>query len=478
MKEKLDNIFKEWSGENAETIIPLPQSGSYRKYFRIQSANHQAIGVYNSDKSENKAFITFTKHFLTQKLNVPHLYAENLKDNVYLLQDLGDENLFSFLPDNKTDDKFSEKTIEFYKTALNELIKFQIKASSKLDYSVCYPRNSFDRQSMMWDLHYFKYYFLKLTQTPFNEQRLEDDFNSFADFLLEANNEFFMYRDFQSRNIMIKNGKLYFIDYQGGRKGALQYDVASLLYDAKANVPQNVRELLLEFYLSNLPEAIEVSTNDFLKYYYGFVLIRIMQALGAYGFRGIYEKKAHFLKSIPYALNNIKYLNLNKLLPNGLSELSSVLEHIADSNVFNNIGMTENTDKLTVSINSFSYKSGIPVDYSGNDGGFVFDCRPLHNPGRYEEFKSLNGKDIPVVEFLNNQTDVQEFLADVKSIIEKAINNYLNREFSHLMINFGCTGGQHRSVYCAEKISEFVKSRFEVNVLLNHTELKKMDLTK
>ena len=371
MKESLIKIFERWSGETPESFTALAQSGSYRKYFRMQSANHRAIGVYNSDKNENKAFITFTKHFLKQNLNVPQLYAEDIKNNVYLLQDLGDESLFSFLSDNRTDNEFSEKAIEFYKVALNELIKFQTKASNKLDYSVCYPRSNFDRQSMMWDLHYFKYYFLKLTKIPFDEQKLEDDFNSFTDYLLNAKTDFFMYRDFQSRNIMIKNNELYFIDYQGGRKGALQYDVASILYDAKADIPQQVRDKLLEHYLSILAKEKVAEHSEFLKYYHGYVLIRILQALGAYGFRGIHEKKTHFLNSIPYAIKNIKYLLSSGLLPKGLNELNSVLKHITQSNHFQNIGMKSGADKLLVSINSFSYKSGIPVDYSGNDGGFV-----------------------------------------------------------------------------------------------------------
>lgn len=478
MKESLIKIFERWSGETPESFTALAQSGSYRKYFRMQSANHRAVGVYNSDKNENKAFITFTKHFLKQKLNVPKLYVEEIKNNVYLLQDLGDESLFSFLANNRSDNEFPEKAIEFYKVALNELIKFQTKASNKLDYSVCYPRSSFDRQSMMWDLHYFKYYFLKLTKIPFDEQKLEDDFNSFTDYLLNAKTDFFMYRDFQSRNIMVKNNELYFIDYQGGRKGALQYDVASILYDAKADIPQQVREKLIEHYLSILTKEKVTEHSEFFKYYYGYVLIRILQALGAYGFRGIHEKKAHFLNSIPYAINNIKYLLSSGLLPEGLNELHSVLKHITQSNHFQNIGMKSETDKLLVSINSFSYKSGIPVDYSGNDGGFVFDCRSLHNPGRYEEFKSLNGNNTQIIEFLNSQTDVQDFLTDVKSLVSRAINNYLNRGFSNLMINFGCTGGQHRSVYCAEKLAEFIKSGFDVEISLNHTELKKLDLLK
>jgi aminoglycoside/choline kinase family phosphotransferase len=442
------------------------------------SANHKAIGVYNPDKSENHAFITFTEHFLKHNLRVPHLFGSDIDNNVYLLEDLGDETLFAFISTNRTGDEFPQIIKEHYKTALTELIKFQIDANDGLDYSVCYPRSSFDKQSMLWDMHYFKYYFLKLTQTPFDEQKLEDDFTALIDFLLSTDTNYFMYRDFQSRNIMFKNDDLYFIDYQGGRRGALQYDVASLLYDAKANLPQDVRNELLEHYLLVLNQKKKINRDEFKKYYYGYVLIRILQAMGAYGFRGIHEKKAHFLKSIPYAVKNIEYLLTNNLLPEGLNEIRSALNHISQNTSLRKFEALEKSDKLTVSINSFSYKSGIPVDLSGNGGGFVFDCRSLHNPGRYDEFKMLTGRDEEVIEFLNKQTDLQEFLTDIKSIVERVINIYTKRGFTHLMINFGCTGGQHRSVFCAERLAEYLNKFFDVNINLQHTELEKKDLLK
>jgi aminoglycoside/choline kinase family phosphotransferase len=478
MNDNLIKLFEKWAGEKPGSISPLPQSGSNRRYFRIKSVNHQAIGVYGTENNENRAFITFTKHFYKQNLNVPRLYASSSDDSVYLVEDLGDETLFSFIAANQSGEEFPEEILGYYKTALNELIKFQVTASKDLDYSVCYPCKNFDRQSIMWDLNYFKYYFLKLTRTPFDEQKLEDDFNSLTAFLLSANTDCFMYRDFQSRNIMLKNEKLYFIDYQGGRKGALQYDVASLLYDAKANLPQPVRDKLLDHYLVNLNDVLKIDKNEFLKYYYGYVLIRILQAMGAYGFRGIHEKKAHFLKSIPYAVNNIEFLLSNVLLPGGMSELKQALLHISKNESLKKIEIIEESEKLTVSINSFSYKSGIPVDASGNEGGFVFDCRSLHNPGRYEKFKMLTGRDQSVINFLDEQNDVKEFLKDVTSITERAISNYINRGFSHLMINFGCTGGQHRSVYCAERLAEITRGSFDVTVDLQHMELEKQDLLK
>lgn len=476
MNEHLKERFEKWAGEKVKSTTPLPQSGSYRQYFRMKSANHQAIGVYNPDKNENYAFLTFTKHFLNHNLKVPRLYESDNDNNVYLLEDLGDETLFRFITNNKTSKEFPLSIKEHYKKALSELIKFQIDAKERLDYSVCYPRSSFDKQSMLWDLHYFKYYFLKLTQTPFDEQKLENDFTTLIDFLLSTDTDYFMYRDFQSRNIMIKNDGLYFIDYQGGRKGALQYDVASLLYDAKANLPQDIRDELLEHYLLTLNRKLKIDREEFRKYYYGYVLIRILQAMGAYGFRGIHEKKAHFLKSIPFAVKNIEYIVAKNLLPEGLNEIKSVFNSIFQNRSLRIFETIEASEKITVSINSFSYKSGIPVDLTGNGGGFVFDCRSLHNPGRYDEFKMLTGKDKAVIDFLNNQNDVGEFLNNITSIIGRAINNFTERGLSHLMINFGCTGGQHRSVFCAEKLAEYLNKFFDANIILQHIELEKKDL--
>ena len=473
--ERLTNLYKSWTGEKPDSISPLPKSASYRRYFRIKSNNKNAIGVYNADRKENEAFISFTKHFLKHNLHVPQLYTEELDNHVYLLEDLGDTTLYSLISGKRNDDQFTSIVLEHYKRSLKELIKFQVKASQDLDYSVCYPRNSFDQQSIMWDLNYFKYYFVKLTQTPFDEQKLEDDFNSFIKLLLSTETNYFMYRDFQSRNIMIKDNELYFIDYQGGRKGALQYDVASLLYDAKADLPQDLRNELLEFYISLLTDSTKTRKDEFKKYFYSYVLIRIFQSMGTYGFRGVHENKAHFLKSIPYAINNLEYLFQENLFPERLNELKSVLQSIINNNSLRKTNEGENSDKLTVSVNSFSYNSGIPTDLSGNGGGFVFDCRSLHNPGRYDEFKMLTGKDKPVIDFLNKENSVKEFLSNVYSIIEPAIKNYEERGFKHLMINFGCTGGQHRSVFCAEKVSEYLRKLDNVNVIIRHTELEKKE---
>lgn len=469
IEKNLKNLFETWSGEELQVISSLPQSGSYRRYYRISGNSKSAVGVVNPDHKENNAFMTFTKHFKSIGLSVPEFYLDDKKSGTYLIEDLGDVSLFSFLSENKNHKEFPEKVTSYYKNSLEHLIRFQFDGSKGLDYSVCYPRNSFDKQSIMWDLNYFKYYFLKLTQTVFDEQLLENDFNKFAEFLLSTDMNNFMYRDFQSRNILIKDEKLYFIDYQGGRKGALQYDVASLLYDAKADLPQKIRDELVEFYIQISINKTKINREEFLRYYHGYILIRILQAMGAYGFRGLYEKKVHFLKSIPFAIKNLNWLLDKKLLPDGLPELQKSLRNIINNNELSKFEYHESLDKLKVTINSFSYKQGIPLDLSGNGGGFVFDCRALPNPGRLEKFKELSGRDKEVIVFLENETAVKDFLENVIKISENSIKNYIERKFTSLIINFGCTGGQHRSVYSAEKLADYLKNKFDINVELNHT---------
>ena len=308
IKKNLTDMFERWAAEKTVSFEALPAHGSNRLYFRLTGMSKKAIGVYNEDFKENVAFLSFSKHFYKQGLNVPEIYEQELDKNIYLEQDLGDETLFSFLSREREQNGFSAKIINYYKKVITALPGFQVKAAKELDYSVCYPRSSFDRQSMMWDLNYFKYYFLKLAKIPFDEQQLENDFQTFSNFLLESPRDYFLYRDFQSRNVMIYNNDVYFIDYQGGRKGALQYDLASLLYDAKADIPPKVREELLELYLKELQKITDLDRQKFLQYFYGYIFIRIMQALGAYGFRGFYERKEHFLKSVPFAIQNLEQL--------------------------------------------------------------------------------------------------------------------------------------------------------------------------
>lgn len=466
----LKALFESWCFESPEKITPLAKSGSDRHYFRIISKNNCALGVFNPDARENLAFIEFSKHFKSKNICVPTIYAEDIGNNAYLIEDLGDMTLFNFLTEERKKSKgeFSQPLMDIYKKVIGELPKIQIYAGEGLNYSLCYPRSDFDKQSMMWDLNYFKYYFLKLGGILFDEQALEDDFQKFTDYLLTADKKYFLFRDFQSRNIMIKDEKIYFIDYQGGRRGALQYDLASLLYDAKADIPDEIRIQLLNFYINKLQNYIKTDSKTFKEYFYGFVIIRILQALGAYGFRGFYEKKAHFLASIPYALDNLKSLLEKPDLKFDFPTLKSVLNAVANSERLRSLAAKSNN--LTILINSFSFKRGIPVDETGHGGGFVFDCRALPNPGRYEQYKTLTGKDLSVIDFLKKEESVDQFFSHIEFIVSQSVDNYLARGFDYLTVNFGCTGGQHRSVYLAEKLAAKLKDKYNLNLVLRHRE--------
>jgi len=471
IKDQLIRLFELHFKEEVTFFEQLPTSGSYREYARIKSASHQVVGAYNQDIKENQAFLEFSAHFRNKNIPVPHIYAVNGNNDCYIQEDLGNTTLFDFISTTRENEGFSTKIVDEYKKVLRELPRIQLVAGKDIDYSVCYPREAFDKQSMMWDLNYFKYYFLKLAKIPFDEQALEDDFQAFSDYLLAVDNNAFLYRDFQSRNIMLKDGQVYFIDYQGGRKGALQYDLASLLYDAKANIPEAEREELLEFYLDELNQYKQVDHEKFKSLFGGYVLIRIMQAMGAYGFRGFYEKKEHFLKSIPFALKNLEILLAKNTIDVKLPELFKVLKAVTESAFLKTISPLN--DRLTVRISSFSYKKGIPHDPSGNGGGFVFDCRAIHNPGRYAEFKHLTGKDPQVQAFLEEKSTIAGFMASVISLVTQSVEVYSSRGFSHLCVNFGCTGGQHRSVYAAEKLAEYLRNNYPVTVVLQHIEQDK-----
>jgi len=467
-KNEIIQLFENHFNEKVQSFELLPPSGSYRQYSRLISENRSVIGALNNDVKENTAFLSFSNHFFHKGIRVPEVYAVSSDLKKYLLEDLGSTTLFEYLSVTRESEGFSENIISKYKKVLKALPTIQIIAGREIDYSVCYPREAFDKQSMMWDLNYFKYYFLKLAKIHFDEQALEDDFQLFSNYLLSASSKYFLYRDFQSRNVMLKNDEVYFIDYQGGRSGALQYDLASLLYDGKADIPESVRKQLYDYYIEELKKLMKVDEERFDAYFKGFVLIRIMQAMGAYGFRGFYEKKEHFLKSIPYALKNLEVLLADLNLPVKMPELLKVLKQLSHSEVLKEIGRVKSN--LTVRISSFSYKKGIPEDPSGNGGGHVFDCRAINNPGRYEEYKKLSGKDLAVQEFLEQKSEIRLFLDSVKVLVEQSVKVYLERGFTHLSLNFGCTGGQHRSVYSAEKISDFLQNNYPVNVVLIHRE--------
>ena len=455
-------------------------SGSGRQIFRLTGAGRSVIGIVYGVRDENVAFLEFSKHFRQHGLPVPEIYAEDLDRGAYLEEDFGDTTLFDFLAANREGVQVAPAAVEAYRKALAVLPRFQVEAGRDLNYKVCYPRSSFDRQSIAWDLNYFKYYFLRLAGIPFNEQALEQDFGRLTKLLLSAPHDYFLYRDFQSRNIMLSDGQPFFLDYQGGRKGALQYDVASLLYDAKADLPSELRLQLLDHYLDELAGFVPLDRDAFMQHYYAYVYVRIMQALGAYGFRGFYERKPHFLQSVPYALKNIRWLLHNVTLPAALPTLMDAFTAMLASGKLQGLSVEPERSNsaeqktLTVRVFSFSFhREGVPKDESGNGGGFVFDGRSLPNPGREDRFKALTGKDAPVAEYLEQQESVHKFLEQVESLVDASVSAYQRRGFQNLMVSFGCTGGQHRSVYLAEQLAKHLHSKNGVEVVLRHRELEK-----
>ncbi|HEY2461263.1 MAG TPA: RNase adapter RapZ [Candidatus Acidoferrum sp.] len=487
----LKKLFEQRFGRPPAQVLPLQGDlgASGRKIIRFSAEEISAIGVLYNVREENVAFLEFSKHFRRHGLSVPEIYGEDLAHGAYLEEDLGDTTLYELLSENRSAGEIAPQVIEAYRKVVGILPRFQVEAGRDLDYSVCYPRASFDRQSITWDLNYFKYYFLRLAGVPFNEQALEDDFTRLTDCLLAAPRDYFLYRDFQSRNIMMRNGYPYFVDYQGGRKGALQYDIASLLFDAKADLPPDLRQQLLDHYLQALAGFISLDREAFLRYYYAYVYVRVMQALGAYGFRGFYERKPHFLQSVPYALKNIRWLLHNARLPielaalmtsfqsmlasEKLSALSMSMEHAATAAATNIVAPT-GAENLIVRIFSFSFHRDFPADPSGNSGGFVFDARSLPNPGREERFKSLTGKDAPVIEYLDRQESVHQFRAHAFALVDSSVAAYQKRGFKNLMVSFGCTGGQHRSVYFAEQLAKHLRNRPNIKIILCHIEQEKL----
>ena len=464
-------------GENPVDIQPIAASGSARQYFRIITETRSLIGTYSSNIEENEAFLTFCRHFHDLGLNVPEVFAVNDDKTCYLQSDFGDDNLFALVQKALVvgPSTGSGTLIELYKKALSHLVKFQCVGHQGLDYSKAYPTERFDRQAILADLNYFKYYFVKPhEEIHFNETRLDKDFADFATFVSQAPCDFFIYRDFQSRNIMVKDNELYFIDFQGGRKGPLNYDVVSLLYQVKAQIPQSTRDELVQYYKEVLSQYLDPESVRFDTYQPYFVYLRLLQVLGAYGFRGLIQKKAHFIESIPYALKELKTWNETHPL-NEYPELQHIITQLSTLNypLSTDSQLSTLNSQLTVTINSFSFKKGYPNDFSGNGGGFVFDCRALPNPGREPEFKTKTGRDWEVIDYLMAKPPVHEFLSHVKSIVKQSVDNYKERHFSNLMVSFGCTGGQHRSVFFAQTIYEWLKAEYpDIHMKLNHIERK------
>lgn len=453
------------------SVITLPQSGSSRIYFRIQGINESVIGAYNADIKENDTFFALTNHFNNKKLNVPKLLAISEDNIYYLISDLGDITLYALLSTcHLKNSDYSDTMMNHFKKSLSHLVRFQTEGSDGLDFSCCYPKQIFDRRSVIWDFNYFKYSFLKPTGIIFDEDKLEDDFESFANFLLDDDMNYFQYRDFQSRNIMVKDGDLFFIDYQGGRRGPCLYDVASFINQAKAAIPQTQRDILFNYYLETLNTKKEVDVEKLRQRYPAFVLFRIIQTLGAYGFRGYFEHKAHFLQSIPHAIDNLE--NILKVDFNHLNigHFVSILNQLVAINKTKN-EQTDTFEGLTIEITSFSLKNGYPELNFEHGGGFIFDCRSLQNPGRLIKYKSLTGLDAPVAEYLNERNEVDVFMNNAYEMILNATNNYISRGFKYLSVGFGCTGGQHRSVYCAARLVKMLEGIQGVKITLSHREL-------
>lgn len=472
MAQSLSQLFFEATGKKAGEQTALTASGSNRRYYRIESEDKSVslIGVQGTSREENHAFLYMAELFLEKGLNVPRVLAASDDEMCYVQQDLGNTLLFDYIAEGRKTGVFSAPEKEMLRKVVRGLAKFQVIGAEKFDFNQCYPQPEFNLRSILWDLNYFKYCFLKATGLDFQEDKLENEFERLAYILLRSNYSAFMYRDFQSRNVMIckdSNGELvpYFIDFQGGKKGPVYYDVASFLWQAKANFHPDLREELIEEYIDELQKYMPVDRSVFYETLKHFVLFRTMQVLGAYGFRGYFEKKPHFLQSIPFAIDNLRHLL--KHASEDYPYLIQVLKEMTEMKQFKDVGVRK---PLVVRVFSFSYKKGIPADTSGNGGGFVFDCRAINNPGKYERYQFFTGMDEPVISFLEEDGEILPFLEEAYNMVDFSVKRYMDRGFQNLMVSFGCTGGQHRSVYAAEKMATHINEKFGVEVQLIHRE--------
>lgn len=460
----LKNLYLKVTGKATTEVVELPSSGSNRRYFRLMG-DPSLIGAIGTSLEENNAFIYIDKHFHEKGLPVPKVLAVSEDGMAYIQEDLGDISLFASIEKGRKTRVFGEMEKNLLKKTIRLLPEIQFAGANGMDFTKCYPAIEFNRRSILWDLNYFKYCFLKATGLEFDEDSLETDFECMADVLLRSSSATFMYRDFQSRNVMIKDGEPHFIDFQGGRKGPFYYDVASFLWQAKANFPNSLRYELVSEYIDALRKYKPINEDYFRSQLRHFVLFRTMQVLGAYGFRGYFEKKPHFMQSVPFAIENLR-----DLLTNDYPEypyLSKMLKELVNLKQF-----TEDlqTRSLTVKVMSFAYKKGIPNDATGNGGGFVFDCRAVNNPGKYDRYKPFTGLDNNVIKFLETESEIGEFLEHAYALVDASVKRYIERGFSNLMVCFGCTGGQHRSVYAAQHMAEHINQKFHVKVELVHRE--------
>ena len=472
MAQSLSLLFFEATGKKAGEQTALTASGSNRRYYRIESEDKTVslIGVQGTSRDENHAFLYMAEHFMQKGLNVPKVLAVSDDEMNYVQQDLGNVLLFDYIAEGRKTGVFSAKEKDMLRETMRALARFQVIGAEEFDFNQCYPQPEFNLRSILWDLNYFKYCFLKATGLDFQEDKLENEFERLAYILLQNRMNAFMYRDFQSRNVMVckdadGNEVPYFIDFQGGRKGPVFYDVASFLWQAKANFHPDLREELVEVYIEELQKHIPVDRELFYDTLKHFVLFRTMQVLGAYGFRGYFEKKPHFLQSIPFAIDNLRHLL--KHASEDYPYLIEVLQKMTEMKQFKDVGVRK---PLVVRVMSFSYKKGIPADPSGNGGGFVFDCRAVNNPGKYERYTHFTGMDEPVIQFLEEDGEMQPFLEQAYQLVDFSVKRYMDRGFQNLMVSFGCTGGQHRSVYSAEKMAQHINEKFGVEVQLIHRE--------
>lgn len=460
----LKNLYRQVTGVEPTSIENLASAGSNRRYLRL-SGPVSLVGVLGTSLKENEAFIYLSNHFRQRGLPVPEVVAVSDDRMSYLQEDLGDTLLFQEIAKGRDTHSFSVHEKELLVKTIRMLPNIQFNGAVGLDFSKCFPLSEFDLRSILWDLNYFKYCFLKATGLEFEEDRLEDDFHAMAEVLLRSQSSTFMYRDFQSRNVMIRDNEPWFIDFQGGRKGPFYYDVASFLWQAKANLPDSLRNELVNEYIDALRAYKPVDEAYFREQLRHFVLFRTLQVLGAYGFRGYFEKKPHFMQSVPYAIANLREL-LEKPYPE-YPYLTKLLNELCNLKEF-----ADGPEKraLTVKIYSFAYKKGIPNDPTGNGGGFVFDCRAVNNPGKYERYQPFTGLDKEVITFLEEDGEITPFLDHATQLVEASVKRYIERGFSNLMVSFGCTGGQHRSVYCAQHLAEYLNKKFNVKVELVHRE--------
>ena len=462
----LQPLFESYTGQQLSLVQELPSSGSHRRYFRLNGGNVTLIGVIGTSVEENRAFITLSKHFREKGLHVPAVLAVSEDGLAYIQEDLGDKMLFDLVSQGRESGIYSSYETELLRRTIEQLPRIQFLGGKDLDWSVCYPQEAFDARMVDFDLNYFKYCFLKATGLEFNEILLQEDFEKFkADLLLEDENTF-LYRDFQARNVMIKDGEPWFIDFQGGRRGPIYYDVASFIWQASSRFPEALKQELIKSYLRALQSFRKVDETHFRARLRLFVLFRTLQVLGAYGFRGFFEKKPYFIASVPYALQNLR-----TLLQTPFKEYPYLNQILQELSVKPELNVIQDDHRLEVHVYSFAYKKGIPADTTGNGGGYVFDCRSVNNPGKYEYYRQFNGTDPEVIKFLEDDGEVNVFLDSVYKLVDAHVQRYIERKFTHLQVSFGCTGGQHRSVYCAEHLARHLADRFNIKVVVTHREL-------